>query len=103
MQSPHVPLPVLNTGGVGGCGRDPQKEGLCDLFPPLSCYLCPFFAALRSGPHREVLDSLESYLKQNKASADPRILRQLDDILTAIRTVLKKLGEGNAAATQVPN
>jgi integrase len=103
MQSPHVPLPILNTGGVGGCGRDPQKEGLCDLFPPLSCYLCPFFAALRSGPHREVLDSLESYLKQSEASTDPRILRQLDDIVTAIRTVLNRLGEGNTAATQVPN
>jgi integrase len=103
MQSPHVPLPILNTGGVGGCGRDPQKEGLCDLFPPLSCYLCPFFAALRSGPHREVLDSLESYVKQNEASTDLRILRQLDEIVMAIRTVLKKLGQGNGKVTQVPN
>lgn len=89
-------------GGVGGCGRDSQKDGLCDLFPPLSCYLCPFFAALRSGPHREVLGSLESYVRKNEASADPRILRQLDDIVIAIRTVLKKLGQGSAEATEVP-
>ena len=92
-QSPHISLPILNMGGVGGCGRDPQKEGLCDLFPPLSCYLCPFFAALQSGPHREVLNSLESYVRKHEANADPRILRQLDDIILAIRTVLKKLGQ----------
>jgi integrase len=101
-QSPHISLPILNVGGVGGCGRDPQKDGLCDLFPPLSCYLCPFFAALRSGPHREVLDSLESYVRKNETSADPCILRQLDDIIIAIRTVLKKLGQGSAEATEVP-
>jgi len=99
IQSPHLPLPILNTGGVGACGRDVETNGLCDLFPPLSCYLCPFFAALRSGPHRDVLDSLESYVKKHEASADRRILRQLDDIIMAIRTVLKRLGEDNGNAT----
>ncbi len=98
MQSPHVPLPILNTGGVGGCGRDMETNGLCDLFPPLSCYLCPFFAALRSGPHREVLDSLESYVRKHEASADPRILHQLDDTILAIRTVLRRLNENMAKA-----
>ncbi len=101
-QSPHVSLPILNMGGVGGCGRDPQADGLCDLFPPLSCYLCPFFAALRSGPHREVLDSLEAYVRKNETSSDPRILRQLDDIIIAIRTVLKKLGQDSLEVTEVP-
>ena len=98
LQAPHIPLPILNTGGVGGCGRDVETNGLCDLFPPLSCYLCPFFAALRSGPHREVLDSLESYVRKHEASADPRILHQLDDIILAIRTVLRRLDEKKAKA-----
>jgi hypothetical protein len=93
MQSPHIALPFLNTGGIGGCGKDIVKEGLCELFPPLSCYLCPSFAALRGGPHREMLESLESYITKNRGTIDSRILHQLDDILLAVRTVLKRLGQ----------
>jgi hypothetical protein len=92
MHSPHIPLPVLNLAGIGGCGKDIVRDGLCELFPPLSCYLCPSFAALRSGPHREMLDSLESYVTKNKGDLDSRILGQLNDIILAVRTVLKRLG-----------
>jgi hypothetical protein len=95
VQSPHLMLPVLNTGGVGGCGRNVPKDGLCQLFPPLSCYLCPSFMALRSGPHREMLESLESYVAKNKCILDNRILSQLNDIILAVRTVLKQLGQAN--------
>jgi hypothetical protein len=92
MNTPHISLPILNTGGVGGCGRDAAKDGLCDLYPPLSCYLCPFFAALRDGPHSEILRSLETYVELNQALTDPRILRQLTDVILAVRSVLKKVG-----------
>lgn len=92
VNTPHLSLPILNTGGIGGCGRDVTKDGLCELFPPLSCYLCPFFAALRDGPHSEVLRSLEAYIQRNQSHADPRILSQLSDVILALRTVLKKVG-----------
>lgn len=91
MRSPHINLPILNVGNVGGCGRNLMTDGLCELFPPLSCYLCPFFAALRTGPHREVLESLESFVRNHEEEVDTRILRQLNETILAIRAVLKRL------------
>jgi len=103
--TPHLPLPLLNLGGVGVCGRDIRKDGLCRLFPPLSCYLCPSFAALRTGPHKELLESLDAFIAEVEAIVDKRILRQLDDIRLALREVIDTLdlekkddkshGEGN--------
>ena len=87
----HLPLPVLNVGGVGMCGRDVRKDGLCRLFPPLSCYLCPSFAALRTGPHKELLESLDTFVTEMQSIVDQRILKQLDDIRRAIQEVLAQL------------
>jgi integrase len=87
-QSPHLPLPMLKVGGVGTCGRNIEREGLCRLFPPLSCYLCPSFAAWRSGPHQELLASMDAFLDANLNRVDERILRQLDEVRSAIAEVI---------------
>jgi hypothetical protein len=89
--APHLGIANLSVGGIGLCGRDVQKDGLCRLLPPLSCYLCPSFAALRDGPHREMLDSIEVFLKGNQEASDKRILMQLADVRVAIRQVLDQL------------
>ena len=73
------------------CGRDVRKDGLCRLFPPLSCYLCPSFAALRTGPHKELLESLDTFVTEMQSIVDQRILKQLDDIRKAINEVLAQL------------
>jgi len=44
--APHLAIFHSNVGGTGMCGRDVRKDGLCRLLPPVSCYLCPSFAAL---------------------------------------------------------
>jgi len=95
---PHFPLPLLDAGGVGLCGRDVRKDGLCRLFPPLSCYLCPSFAALRSGPHRELLESIENFIREWEGRADQRILAQLDDVRIAISQVIEQLVPSRPAA-----
>jgi integrase len=88
--APHIGLPVLNTGGIGICGRNIRADGLCQLFPPLSCYLCPSFAAWRDGPHAAVLQSIEQFLEANQDLADGRIWRQMDDIRLAIHEVVQR-------------
>ena len=89
--SPHIGIAHLNAGGIGMCGRDVRKDGLCRLLPPLSCYLCPSFAALRGGPHREMLTSIEAFLAGNLETSDKRILMQLADVRVAIGQVLDQL------------
>jgi integrase len=88
---PHLPL--LSVGGVGVCGRNTRQDGLCQLMPPLSCYTCSLFAALRDGPHRQVLASIDQYLAVHRETADGRILQQLDEVRTAIEQVLARLEE----------
>jgi integrase len=91
--TPHLPLPMLSVGGIGSCGRSVQKDGLCQLLPPLSCYLCPSFVAFRSGPHQEMLDALLNFRQFGEGMVDGRIKRQLDDVCTAIAEVLAQLGK----------
>ncbi len=88
----HIPLPMLNAGGVGVCGRNVHRDGLCQLFPPLSCYLCPSFVAWRNGPHQALLTSLENFVEAYQAQADSRILHQLDEIRVAIAEAITRCG-----------
>jgi hypothetical protein len=82
-------IPHLDVGGIGYCGRDAAREGLCQLLPPLSCYLCPSFAALETGPHRQMLTSIEDFLQFQEPHSDRRIGLQLDQVRTAIRQVIE--------------
>jgi hypothetical protein len=89
--APHLGIANLNAGGIGLCGRDVRKDGLCRLLPPMSCYLCPSFAALRDGPHREMLTSIEAFIDGNKETSDKRVLMQLADVRIAIQQVVAQL------------
>lgn len=91
--APHMPLPVLNIGGIGSCGRDVRQHGLCQLFPPLSCYRCPSFAAWRNGPHQVIQTMLKQYLSDASEQMDNRIRIQLDEIVAALQELLTQLGE----------
>jgi hypothetical protein len=88
---PHLLDEQLDLGGIGLCGRNVRQDGLCRLFPPLSCYLCPDFVALRTGLHQEMLTKLEMYIHSWKDKLDKRIPMQLDKILEEIRSVIAQL------------
>ncbi len=94
--APHLGIVHLNVGGVGMCGRDARKDGLCRLLPPVSCYLCPSFVAVRDGPHQEMLDSIETFLRESEATTDRRIQMQLDEVRVAIQQVIRQAKEPEA-------
>ena len=96
---PHLGIQHLDVGGIGRCGRDAGRDGLCQLFPPLSCYLCPSFAALRAGPHRQMLESIDKFLQQHEHHSDRRILLQLDQVRAAIRQVIQGI---DALGARIP-
>lgn len=89
--APHLDIFHPNAGGIGFCGREVHKDGPCRLLPPVSCYLCPSFAALRTGPHQEMLDSIQNFLRLNQDTSDRRILMQVEDVRLAIQQVLEQL------------
>jgi hypothetical protein len=95
---PHLGIPHLDVGGIGLCGRDADTDGLCQLLPPLSCYLCPSFAALRTGPHRQMQESIDEFLRSHEHHSDRRILLQLDQVRTAIRQVIEGVQTSEASA-----
>lgn len=85
--------PTLKTlGGIGVCGAD----FLCDLYPPLSCYVCPKFQAWIDGPHRELLQELEAFVEsliEKSANQADRIPYQLVDVITSVRVLLGRIGQ----------
>ena len=87
----QLPTAPLNVGGIGMCGRDVRKDGLCRLAPPLTCYPCEFFAAFRTGPHSGVLSALEKISEEMKADSHSRIPMQLEDVMSAIRQLLAQI------------
>ncbi len=89
--APHLGAVHIDVGGIGTCGRDVSREGMCRMLPPASCYLCPSFMALRDGPHRQMLDSIDGFLRQHAGDSDRRILAQLEDVRVAIQEVVQRL------------
>jgi hypothetical protein len=83
--------PTLRTlGGIGVCGAN----FLCDLYPPLSCYVCPKFQAWIDGPHKELLQELEKFVEsliEKSANQADRIPYQLVDVITSVRVLLAKI------------
>lgn len=92
--SVHLPIFPLDVGGVGLCGRDVRTDGLCKLFPPLSCYVCPSFMAWRDGPHEIVLQSIEATIASLTASVDSKIPAQLEWVLSAVRQLRAQIAGG---------
>ena len=89
--APHLEIDLLDVGGIGLCGLDLRAEGPCRLLPPISCYLCPSFAALRNGPHEQILRSIEGFLENGRQTNDKRILMQLEDVRAGISQVITAL------------
>jgi hypothetical protein len=87
----HLPVLPVDVGGIGMCGRDIQKHGLCRLAPPLTCYPCEFFAAFRDGPHAEVLQALEEIQEELKKSSDVRIPMQLEEVTAAAKQLVAQI------------
>lgn len=83
--------PTLKTlGGIGVCGAN----FLCDLYPPLSCYVCPKFQAWIEGPHKRLLQELERFVESlidKSANQADRIPYQLVDVITSVRVLLTKI------------
>jgi integrase len=84
--SPYLPVLNLDLGGIGMCGRNVRKDGLCSLAPPMTCYGCDSFAPFRNGPHEEVLNSLETM----KAS-DSRTSQHLDDAIAVAKQLVAQI------------
>jgi hypothetical protein len=89
--SPHLQEFGLDLGGIGLCGHDTSKHGLCSFMQPLQCYRCRKFAAFKDGPHAEVLAALERARDRLRESADARIAQQLDEIISAVAQLLEQL------------
>ena len=86
--APHLGIDHMDVGGIGHCGLDVRAEGPCRFLPPISCYLCPSFAALSDGPHDQMLNSIERFLESGERTNDKRILMQLEDVLVGIQQVI---------------
>jgi len=84
-QLPDAPVLVL---GVGACGQDVKRNGICKLAPPLTCYTCPMFAAFREADHKSVGDALEAMAREQfDGEADARIGSELIRTIQAIRAL----------------
>lgn len=82
----------INLGGIGVCGAN----FLCNLYPPLSCYLCPKFQAWTDGPHEKLLIELETYVQQLVEGCNnpsDKIPYQLTEVIVSIRQLLDRIGE----------
>jgi hypothetical protein len=91
---------LLNLGGLGKC----NSTTWCDLNPPLACYVCPHFHAIRSGPHKQLLEEIEK--RQRKLDEigghNPRnrMPRQLDEVKVAIEEVIRECEKPRIVARQ---
>jgi integrase len=90
---PGVTPTLKNLGGIGFCGAD----YLCQLYPPLSCYVCPKFVAWVDGPHQQMLEELRvqvEALGQRSGNPSDRIPHQLTEVMEAIQAVLAEIDNG---------
>jgi hypothetical protein len=94
---------LLNLGGLGKC----NSTTWCDLNPPLACYVCPHFHAMRSGPHKQLLQEIEN--RQRKLDAiggqnpSNRMPRQLGEVIVAIEEVIRECDKPRIVLHALPN
>jgi hypothetical protein len=91
---PQLPdAPVLQLG-LGACGQDVERYGLCRLAPPITCYRCPKFAAFREVDHKAIGDALEAMARSKfDDRADDRISGELVLTIQAIRDLERQIAE----------
>jgi integrase len=86
----EVPLQL----GLGACGQNVARNGICRLAPPLSCYRCPKFAAFREADHKSVGDALEALARSKfEGRADDRVGGELVLTIQAIRDLERQMEE----------
>lgn len=86
----EVPLQL----GLGACGQNVARNGICKLAPPLSCYRCPKFAAFREADHKSVGDALEALARSKfEGRADDRVGGELVLTIQAIRDLERQIEE----------
>lgn len=96
----HLPDYPFDLGGIGWCGLDLRRYGLCSKSPPLACYTCPKFAAWRDGPHKQVLEGLKRATKALSAIADKRIPKELIETSLAVHECIQQIEEDSVQLTQ---
>ena len=84
---PHLQHLQTEIGVVGICKREQPED--CQRAQPLACYLCPSFAALKGGPHQDLLEAIKHFTEQGQGKVSTSILRQHDDVQMAMQQLLK--------------
>ena len=80
---------------IGVCG----ESAICNLDPPYSCYVCPKFQPYRHADHEHVLDCLlKSRQERLQAYENARLGVQLDDVITAVSSVISVCKEKQGEA-----
>jgi hypothetical protein len=80
----------VDIGPIGFC----SNAGECTLYPPLSCYRCPFFRAVPSElPHRRQLAQLKEEIADGVGVESDRMVAVLERDAAAIVEVLARATE----------
>ncbi|MBH1838251.1 site-specific integrase [Stenotrophomonas maltophilia] len=91
---PQLPEAPILQMGLGACGHDVLRSGICKLAPPITCYRCPKFAAFREVDHKAVGDALEAMARSRfDDRADDRIGGGLVLTIQAIRDLERQIAE----------
>ncbi len=76
---------------IGTCARDIRDNGLCQLFPPYSCYFCPSFQAWREAPHADfaatIAEERDELVAIDGYGQGDRVIGQLTELLGQVRAV----------------
>ena len=86
---PHLQHLQTELGVVGLCQQEQPAD--CQRAQPLACYLCPSFAALRGGPHQDLLQAIQRFVAQEQGKVAASILKQHDDVQIALQQLLQWL------------
>ena len=79
---------------IGVCG----EKSLCELAPPLSCYLCSKFQPYIEADHEGVLDKLiEDRNSRLETFEKARLGIQLDDVIYAVAEVVRVIAGGKTS------
>lgn len=88
VELPEVPLDL---GGIGSCGRDVTKDGLCGKGGVLGCYTCPHFQAFVDGPHERVAQSLAAAQERLARAGERGVAQQITPCLQAVQQLLVQI------------
>lgn len=86
---PHLQHLQTELGVVGLCQQERPAD--CQRAQPLACYLCPSFAALKGGPHQDLLQAIQRFVAQEQGKVAASILKQHDDVQRALQQLLQWL------------